>query len=156
MPGQPKTPEERHEYGKSLRDKTPLESHAEWSPGSDRRDPVELVEEQNEGRVPWLVVDLAGGGSAGLVRLLVGAYAALAVGFLFCALLTRLAPKRRYMVAVGLVFVTVVIAAALMLDDRPEAGPIPAVLLGISLVIGAFGYALRVRGFSETVSGREI
>ena len=55
MPGQPKTPEERHEYGKSLRDKTPLESHAEWSPGSDRRDPVELVEEQNEGRVPWLV-----------------------------------------------------------------------------------------------------
>lgn len=103
-----------------------------------------------------LLVDLAAGGSAGLVRLLVGAYAALAVGFLFCALLTRLAPKRRYMVAVGLVFVTVVIAAALMLDDRPEAGPIPAVLLGISLVIGAFGYALRVRGFSETVSGREI
>jgi uncharacterized protein (DUF2252 family) len=55
MSGQPKTPEERHEYGKSLRDKTPLESHAEWSPGSDRCDPVELVEEQNEGRVPWLV-----------------------------------------------------------------------------------------------------
>jgi cell division protein FtsX len=49
----------------------------------------------------------------------------------------------------------VVIAAALMLADTPEAGPIPAVLLGISLVIGAFGYALRVRGFSETVSGRE-
>jgi len=103
-----------------------------------------------------LLVDLAAGGSAGLVRLLVGAYAALAAGFLFCALLTRLAPKRRYTVAVGLVFVSVVIAAALMLDDRAEAGPIPAVLLGISLVVGAFGYALRVRGFSETVSGREI
>lgn len=102
-----------------------------------------------------LLVDLAAGGSAGLLRLLVGAYAALAAGFLFCALLTRLAPKRRYTVAVGLVFVTVVIAAALMLAETPEAGPIPAVLLGISLVIGAFGYALRVRGFSETVSGRD-
>ena len=102
-----------------------------------------------------LLVDLAAGGSAGLLRLLVGAYAALENGFLFCALLTRLAPKRRYTVAVGLVFVTVVIAAALMLAETPEAGPIPAVLLGISLVIGAFGYALRVRGFSETVSGRD-
>ena len=102
-----------------------------------------------------LLVDLAAGGSGGLVRLLVGAYAALAAGFLFCALLTRLAPRRRYIVAVSLVFVTVVIAAALMLADRAQSEPIPAVLLGISLVIGAFGYALRVRGFSETVSGRE-
>jgi hypothetical protein len=133
------------------------------------------VKAKRAGPLPWLVlvlmtvvggwivyqlggvlVDLAAGGSAGLVRLLVGAYAALAAGFLFCALLTRLAPKRRYTVAVGLVFVTVVIAAALMLDDRAGAGPIPAVLLGISLVIGAFGYALRVRGFSEAVSGRDI
>ncbi|MCK5446877.1 MAG: hypothetical protein KAJ43_01985, partial [Gemmatimonadetes bacterium] len=103
-----------------------------------------------------VLVALAAGGSAGLIRMLVGAYAALAAGFLFCALLTRLAPGRRYTVAVGLVFVTVVVAAALMLDDKSEAGPIPAVLLGISLVVGAFGYALRVRGFSETVSGREI
>jgi hypothetical protein len=102
-----------------------------------------------------LLVDLAAGGSAGLLRLLVGAYAALAAGFLFCAFLTRLAPKRRYTVAVGLVFVTVGIAAALMLAQTPDAGPIPSVLLGISLVIGAFGYALRVRGFSEAVSGRE-
>jgi uncharacterized protein (DUF2252 family) len=51
----PKTPEESHEYGRSLREQTPLESHAEWSPGPERPDPVELVEEQNEGRVPWLV-----------------------------------------------------------------------------------------------------
>ncbi|MCK5482414.1 MAG: hypothetical protein KAJ13_01880, partial [Gemmatimonadetes bacterium] len=103
-----------------------------------------------------VLVALAAGGSAGLIRMLVGAYAALAAGFLFCALLTRLAPGRRYTVAVGLVFVTVVVAAALMLDDKSESGPIPAVLLGISLVGGAFGYALRVRGFSETVSGREL
>jgi len=50
-----RTPEEHYEYGKSLRESTPLEAHAEWSPGSNRPDPVELVEEQNEGRVQWLV-----------------------------------------------------------------------------------------------------
>ncbi len=104
--------------------------------------------------VGFLVV-LASGGSAGLLRMLFGAYAALAAGFLFCALLTRVAPARRYTVAVGLVFVTVAVAAALMVDDGSEAGSVPAVLLGISLVVGAFGYALRVRGFSETVSGSD-
>ena len=55
MPDDPKTPEERFEYGRSLRQKTPLEAHAEWAPGPDRSDPVQLVEEQNEGRVPLLV-----------------------------------------------------------------------------------------------------
>lgn len=106
-------------------------------------------------QISGLLVTMAAGGSAGLLRILLGAYAALAAGFLFCALLTRIAPGRRYTVAVGLVFVTVIVAAALMLDDGTDAGPIPAVLLGISLVVGAFGYALRVRGFSETISGRE-
>ncbi|MBT8477864.1 MAG: hypothetical protein KJO06_03030 [Gemmatimonadetes bacterium] len=102
------------------------------------------------------LVLLASGGSAGLLRMLLSAYAALAVGFLFCAFLTRLAPARRYTVAVGLVFVTVLVAAVWMIDDGSDAGPVPAVLLGISLVVGAFGYALRVRGFSETVSGGDI
>ena len=55
MSSAPKTPEERYEYGRSLREKTPLQSHADWSIDPGRRDPVELVEEQNEGRVPWLV-----------------------------------------------------------------------------------------------------
>ena len=55
MSSAPKTPEERYEYGRSLREKTPLQSHADWSPDPGRRDPIELVEEQNEGRVPWLV-----------------------------------------------------------------------------------------------------
>ena len=49
------SPEERREYGRSLRDKTPLESHAEWSPGPERADPVKLIEEQNEDRISWLV-----------------------------------------------------------------------------------------------------
>lgn len=102
----------------------------------------------------WLIGQAAGD-SAGFFRLLLGSYAALAAGFFFSAALTRLAPGRRYKVAVALVFVMVVVAAVLMLDDSGDAGPVPAVLLGISLVIGAFGQALRVRGFSETVAGRE-
>ncbi len=102
-----------------------------------------------------LLVNVAAGGSAGFLRLLLGAYAALVVGYFFGAVLTPIAPGRRYTVAVALVFVTVIVAAALMLRDSSSAGPIPPVLLGTSLVVGAFGYAIRVRGFSEAVSGRE-
>lgn len=102
-----------------------------------------------------LLVNLAAGGSGGLLRMLLGAYAALAAGYLFAAVLTPIAPGRSYVVAVSLVFVTVVIAAAMMLRHSANAGPIPPVLLGTSLVVGAFGYALRVRGFSEAVLGRE-
>jgi len=102
-----------------------------------------------------LLVALASGGSLGFLRLLVGAYAALVSGYVFSSLITRIAPGRHYAVAVALVFVTVIMAAALMLADRSDVGPLPPVLLGTSLVVGAFGYALRVRGFSETVSGRE-
>lgn len=102
----------------------------------------------------WLV-RLAAGGEPAVVWLLGGAYSALAAGFLVTALLTRLAPSRRYVVAVTLVFVMVGIAGALIFALSHEAGPVSASLLGISLVVGAFGYALRVRGFSEAVSGRE-
>ena len=49
------TPEQRTEYGRSLRENTPLENHSEWSPGPDRPDPVQLIEEQNADRIPWLV-----------------------------------------------------------------------------------------------------
>ena len=52
---EPVTPEERIGYGLSLRESTPLESHAEWSPGPERPDPVQLIEEQNRDRLSWLV-----------------------------------------------------------------------------------------------------
>lgn len=52
---EPTTPEERAEYGRSLRERTPRESHAEWSPGPERADPVKLIEEQNEDRISWLI-----------------------------------------------------------------------------------------------------
>lgn len=55
MNEQPQTPAERYEYGKSLRERTPLESHAEWSSDKRQVDPVTLIEEQNFDRVPWLV-----------------------------------------------------------------------------------------------------
>ena len=54
MAVQVKTPAQRYDYGASLREQTPLDSHVEWSvPGS--RDPVQLIEEQNHNRLEWLV-----------------------------------------------------------------------------------------------------
>jgi len=49
------TPEQRYEFGVSLRDKEPLDSHVEWGPPEQDRDPVQLIEEQNDGRLEWLV-----------------------------------------------------------------------------------------------------
>ena len=47
--------EERIRHGKELRKKSPRASHGEWSPAQDRPDAVELLEEQNEGRLDWLI-----------------------------------------------------------------------------------------------------
>ncbi len=47
--------DERKAYGKSLREATPRSSHAAWSPGSGRPDPVGLIESQNDGRLQWLI-----------------------------------------------------------------------------------------------------
>ena len=49
-----RTAKQRYDYGRSLRSQTPLESHAEWSPRPGRK-PLELIEGQNEDRLPWLV-----------------------------------------------------------------------------------------------------
>jgi uncharacterized protein (DUF2252 family) len=38
-----------------LRDKCPRNSHAEWKPPHDRPDPVRLIEESDQGRIPELV-----------------------------------------------------------------------------------------------------
>jgi len=52
---QHQTIEERAEHGKSLRVQTPRSCHGEWSPLPDRPDPVSLIEEQNNGRLEWLI-----------------------------------------------------------------------------------------------------
>jgi hypothetical protein len=49
------TIEERTEYGKSLRQQTPHSSHCNWSPVRNRPDPVSLIEQQNNGRLEWLI-----------------------------------------------------------------------------------------------------
>jgi hypothetical protein len=46
---------ERFAMGESLRKKCPRSSHAEWKPQKGRPDPVKLIEEADEGRIPQLV-----------------------------------------------------------------------------------------------------
>ncbi len=46
---------DREQAGKAAREKTPRSSHGEWEPASGRRDPVKLLEDQAESRVPELV-----------------------------------------------------------------------------------------------------
>jgi uncharacterized protein (DUF2252 family) len=47
--------DERRAQGKEARNRTPASSHAGWAPGTDRADPVALLEEQNLTREPDLV-----------------------------------------------------------------------------------------------------
>jgi uncharacterized protein (DUF2252 family) len=49
------TPDQRVERGRSARAVAPRSAHGDWSPAQDRPDPVELLEQQNEDRLPWLV-----------------------------------------------------------------------------------------------------
>lgn len=46
---------ERLQTGKSLRDKVPRHLHRFWQPPSHRRDPIEVLEESNQGRLPKLI-----------------------------------------------------------------------------------------------------
>ena len=50
-----RTSAERRADGKALRENVPRETHAGWKPPKDRRDPVELLLETNEDRLPELV-----------------------------------------------------------------------------------------------------
>lgn len=47
--------EERMEAGRARREAVPLEAHAEWTAPADRPEPVDVLEAQNETRVPELV-----------------------------------------------------------------------------------------------------
>ena len=46
---------ERLAAGKALREQVPRQSHAEWAPPRDRRDPLDVLEESNRDRMPQLV-----------------------------------------------------------------------------------------------------
>ncbi len=49
------TPAERAAAGKAARARVPRSSHADWAPATDRRDPVEILEDQAADRLPELV-----------------------------------------------------------------------------------------------------
>jgi uncharacterized protein (DUF2252 family) len=47
--------DERIAAGKALRDAVPRDRHARWKPPAKRRDPIDLLQESNRGRLPELV-----------------------------------------------------------------------------------------------------
>jgi len=47
--------EERYEIGKSLRAEIPRESQGLWEPPSNRKDPIDILIESDEGRIPHLI-----------------------------------------------------------------------------------------------------
>jgi len=47
--------DERREAGKALRDATPRTAHGGWKSPKNRRDPIELLRESNEGRISALI-----------------------------------------------------------------------------------------------------
>jgi uncharacterized protein (DUF2252 family) len=51
----PVEPDERAAAGRAARAETPRSMHGVWSPADDRRDPVDILEEQATSRVPELV-----------------------------------------------------------------------------------------------------
>ncbi len=51
----PTTRAERQEAGRALRKSVPRSSHADWSPWSGRRDPIDVLEAQGDSRAPELV-----------------------------------------------------------------------------------------------------
>jgi uncharacterized protein (DUF2252 family) len=56
-PGVPvfRSRDERIAAGKALRDRVPRQSHADWEPPANRRDPVDLLKESNQDRLPELI-----------------------------------------------------------------------------------------------------
>jgi uncharacterized protein (DUF2252 family) len=46
---------EKRQAGKALRDTIPRSAHGTWTTGADRRDPIEILECSNQGRLPELV-----------------------------------------------------------------------------------------------------
>lgn len=80
---------------------------------------------------------------------LVMAYAYLAAGFVFAGTATKLAPARRTTVALSMIGIA--LGGALVLVFRGDHGFAASVIFGLSLLAGAIGYALRLRGFSEAL-----
>lgn len=81
---------------------------------------------------------------------LVMAYAWMGTGFVFAGTTTKLAPGARTRVAQ--VMIGVALAGAIALTVRGQYGFAAGLAFGFCLLAGAVGYALRLRGFSETIN----
>lgn len=55
MSTNPPSRRERIENGKSLRNVAPRSQHAEWQAPPNRRDPIDILQESNHGRIPELI-----------------------------------------------------------------------------------------------------
>jgi hypothetical protein len=49
------SPDARGQQGRALRKLVPRSAHARWEPPADRRDPVQILQEQDARRIPELV-----------------------------------------------------------------------------------------------------
>jgi hypothetical protein len=81
---------------------------------------------------------------------LVMAYTYMLVGFVFAGTATKLVPDRRSTVA--LLMIGVSLGLALLLVLRSEHGFAASLVFGLSLLAGAVGYSLRLRGFTDAVN----
>jgi uncharacterized protein (DUF2252 family) len=54
-PPTPLSPRDRQAAGKALREQVPRSAHRHWQPAADRPDPIALLEESSQGRLPNLV-----------------------------------------------------------------------------------------------------
>ena len=105
------------------------------------------------GSAVWLLasaaLDAFGVGFPDWRFFLVMAYAYLAAGFVFAGTATKLAPGRRTTVALSMIGIA--LGGALILVLRGDHGFAASVIFGLSLLAGAIGYSLRLRGFSEAL-----
>lgn len=81
---------------------------------------------------------------------LVMAYAYMAAGFVLAGTATKLAPGRRTTVAMSMIGIA--LAGALILVVQGDHGFAASLVFGLSLLAGAIGYSLRLRGFSDVLS----
>ena len=80
--------------------------------------------------------------------ILIKLYAYLFIGFLFTAVGTKMAPNHKNGVTYGLLFVCVAVGAWVMFTC-PD-GVAVGITLGLAIVAGGSGYAIRIRGFGPT------
>src|SRR5215469_16327408 len=73
-----RSPDERLQAGRALREKVPRKSHGGWKPSDNRPDPIPLLRDSDKGRIPELLPIRYGRMSVDPFRFLRGAAAIMA------------------------------------------------------------------------------